>query len=58
VYKRLGAVDRPETDYGRWRLDGDTISLDSDPASGKAEVLEVVSLSDDGLRVRRRAGVS
>jgi hypothetical protein len=48
---RPGPVDRPESQPGRWEIDGATLRLLG--SAGQAEVFEIASASPDRLVLRR-----
>ena len=53
----LGATDVPEEASGNWALEGDTITLSESATQGVPQEMEVVTVDEDRLVVRkRRAG--
>jgi hypothetical protein len=52
----LGPADVPEEAAGRWTLEDDTITLSEGAAQGVPRQLDVVSVDDDRLVVRKGDG--
>lgn len=50
----LGATDIPEEATGTWTLEGDTITLSQGAAQGVPRQMQVVSVDDDKLILKRR----